>query len=166
MGGFMKYTVSDLMKIFGKSQPSISNWIKSVDDGGLLDPDVREKHVFLEKNGKRERYVIDDIAFNQIAQKKKVVLEKSEKIEEDKIVDVPAVKKDLMLQEQEKQINLMKSMIADLRATNDTYKLTIKTYNSLIDDKQKELDELKEKNLLLEKKLQEKKSKRWWQFWK
>lgn len=162
----MKYTVSDLMKIFGKSQPSINKWIKSIDDGGLLSVEVRKNHVFVEKNGGRKRYLIDDIAFNQLAQKKKVVLEENENLRSSELIDVPAVKKDLLLQEQKKQIDLMKSMIRDLRETNNTYKLTIKTYNSLLDEKKEQIEKLKEQNDNLHDELVKKNQKRWWEFWK
>ena len=47
----------------------------------------------------------------------------------------------------------MKSMIMDLRSTNETYKKTIDTYNSIIESQKDELEKLK-------------RNKKWWQFWK
>ena len=146
----MRYSVNDLVKIFGKTQPTISKWIRSVDDGGLLSKDVQKEHVFLVSDGKR--YEIDDVAFAELTKQRDVVLEKNFK-DNDLISNVPDVKKEVILKQQEKQIDLMKSMIMDLRSTNETYKKTIDTYNSIIESQKDELEKLK-------------RNKKWWQFWK
>ena len=148
----MRYSVSELVKIFGKTQPTISKWIRSVDDGGLLSKDVQKEHVFLVSDGKRKRYEIDDVAFAELTKQRDVVLEKNFE-DNDLVSKIPDVKKEVILKQQEKQIDLMKSMIMDLRSTNETYKKTIDTYNSIIENQKNELERLK-------------KDKKWWQFWK
>lgn len=148
----MRYSVSDLVKIFGKTQPTIAKWIRSVEDGGLLSSEVYKGHVFLVTKGKRKKYEIDDVAFAELTKQRKVVLEN--KFDDNPVSNVPDVKKEIVLEQQKRQIDLMKSMILDLRSTNETYKKTIDTYNSIIEDQKREIKKLKKGN------------KKWWQFWK
>lgn len=148
----LRYSVSDLVKIFGKTQPTISKWIRSVEDGGLLSSETYKKHVFLVTEGKRKKYEIDDIAFVELTEQRKVVLE--DKIDDSSVSNVPDVKKEIVIEQQNKQIDLMKSMILDLRSTNETYKKTIDTYNLIVEDQKREIEKLK------------KGDKKWWQFWK